>query len=321
MRVAVGVDSEGTVVGITIVDHKETAAYFQRVTQTGLPEALVGKKYSDPFSPGEDVDAVTGATMTVTALAESISSCARRVAGTQLNLTVPPENITPVKFGLPEITLICLFAAALLNQTAGRKRMKLIRWICLLTGFVVVGWMLNAQLTLTNINSLLIGYWPPWQSHLYWYLLIAGVLIVPLTTGKNPYCRAICPFGAAQQCLALIGDAKPRLSPRRRRYLRWTPRILAWAAILLALTYRNPALANYEVYGTLFDLIGSHFQFGLLAVVLVASLFITRPWCNYLCPIRPVTDYLHLGRNAVRRTVSSTPKRPAANGGREETEP
>ncbi len=308
MCVAVGVDSEGTVERITIVDHQETTAYFQRVTQTNLPESLIGKKCFDPFSPGQDVDAVTGATMTVAALAESVSSGARRVAGTQLNLPVPPENVVPAKFGLPEITLICLFAAALLNQTVGLRRKKLIRWFCLLTGLVVLGWMLNAPLTLTNISSLLIGYWPQWQSHFYWYLLIAGVLIVPLATGKNAYCRAICPFGATQECLAVIGGAKPRFSPRWRRYLRWTPRILAWAAIVLALTYRNPALANYEVYGTLFDLIGSHLQFGLLAVVLVASLFITRPWCNYLCPIRPVTDYLHLGRRVARRMVGGPRK-------------
>ena len=321
MRVAVAVDSEGTVEGITIIDHQETTAYFQRVTQTNLPESLVGKKYSDPFSLGQDVDAVTGATMTVIALAESVSSGARSVAGTQLNLPVPPEDAAPVKFGLPEITLICLFAAALLNQTAGLKRKKLIRWVCLLVGLVVLGWMLNAQLTLTNINSLLIGYWPQWQFHLYWYLLIAGVLILPLVTGKNPYCRAICPFGAAQECLAVIGDAKPRFSPRWRRYLRWAPRILAWAAILLALTYRNPALANYEVYGTLFDLIGSQFQFGLLAVVLVACLLIIRPWCNYLCPIRPVTEYLLLARSVTRRTVSDRQGPLVANRDHEKSEP
>jgi len=320
MRVAVGVDSDGAIEGIAVVDHQETAAYFQRVTQTNLPKSLLGKKYSAPFSPGRDVDTVTGATMTVMALAESVRSGARRVAGTQLNLPLPPEHIAPVKFGLPEITLLCLFLAALLNQTVGIKRKKLIRWVCLLTGLLVLGWMFNAQLTLTNVNSLIIGYWPHWQSHLYWYLLIAGVLIVPLVTGKNPYCRAICPFGAAQECLAAIGDAKPRFSPRWRRYLRWAPRILAWAAVLLAVTHRNPALANYEIYGALFDLIGSHFQFGLLAVVLVASLFITRPWCNYLCPIRPVTDYLHLGRNVARRTVRGRPGPVLGNSDHEKSE-
>lgn len=303
MYVAVGVDMDGAVKGITVVDHQETKAYFQRVIRSNLPESLLGKTYSDPFSPGSDVDAVTGATMTVTALAESVRSGARSVAGTELNLSLPPKEIARITFGLREIALLCLFAAALLSQTIVLKRKRLIRWVCLLTGLVVLGWMYNVPLTLTNVNSLLLGYWPQWQSHLYWYVLCAGVLIIPLVTGRNPYCHAICPFGAAQGCLAVIGGAKPRFSLRWRRYLRWTPRILAWAVILLALTHRNPALAAYEVYGTLFDLVGSHSQFGLLVVVLVASLFITRPWCNYLCPIRAITDYLRLGRQAARRAV------------------
>jgi len=301
MRVAVGIDPKGTVVGITIVDHQETAAYFQRVMGAEFPESLLGKKYSDPFSPGLDVDAVTGATMTVTAMAESVRYGAHSVAGSQLDLPLPPREAVPVKIGLPELTLLCLFGTLLVSRGVRLKRKRFLRWICLLTGLVVLGFMYDAPITLTNVNSLLIGYWPRWQSHLYWYLLMAGVLLVPLATGRNPYCNAICPFGAAQHCLASVGGAMPRFSPRWRAWLRWIPRLLAWGAVLLALVYRNPALGNYEVYGTLFDLIGSHLQFGLLAVVLVASLFITRPWCNYLCPIRAVTEYLRLVRKWIRQ--------------------
>jgi len=307
MKVVVGINLEGNVVGLTVVEHQETAAYFQRAGQTGLPENLIGKKYSDPFIPGQDIDAVTGATMTVTAMADSVSAGARSVAGNALNLPLPPKAVAPIKFGLPEITLLSLFGVALFSQTRRLRRNKLVRWICLLTGLVVLGFMVNGPLTLTNVSSLLIGYWPAWQSHLYWYLLIVGVLVLPLVIGRNLYCGSICPFGATQQCLGAIGGAKSRrLSARWRARLRWIPRILAWAAILIALTYRNPALVSYEVYGTLFGLVGSHFQFGLLAAVLVASLFIKRPWCNYLCPIRGVTDLVKLGfRRPVKRTQAS----------------
>jgi len=303
MRVAVGVDLTGNVERIAIVDHRETAAYFQRVLGSGLLEDLQGKRYSDPFQLDRDVDAVTGATMTADAVAQSVCRAARNVAGDRLNLPLPPLASTPIKFGLPEITLLSLYGLAFAGYTGRLKRKRLLRWVSLVTGLVVLGFLYNAPLTLTNVNSLLMGYWPGWQSHVYWYLLIGGVLIVPAATGRNPYCNGICPFGAAQRCLAVAGGAKPRISPRYRAYLRWAPRILAWAAILLALVYRNPALANYEVYGALFDVVGSYFLFGLLAIVLVASLFIRRPWCNYLCPIRAVVDYLRFGRKWVRSTL------------------
>ncbi len=300
MRVAVGVSPAGIVDGITIVDHQETAAYFRRAQHAGLPKCLVGKAYSDSFSIGHDVDAVTGATRTAGALAGSVRTGARRIAGAQLDLPLPPVTTTPVKFGLPEITLLCLYALGFASYARRLKWKKQVRWVSLVIGLIVLGFMYNAQLTLTNVNSLLLGYWPSWQIHIYWYLLVLGVLFVPLLTGKDPYCSSICPFGAAQQCLAAIGNAKPRIRPGYRAYLRWAPRLLAWVAVLLALVYRNPSVANYEVYGALFHVVGSFFQFGLLAVVLVASLFITRPWCNYLCPVHAVTDFLRFGRKWVR---------------------
>ena len=49
----------------------------------------------------------------------------------------------------------------------------------------------------------------------------------------------------------------------------------------------------------------------LLALVLIASLVVTRPWCNYLCPIGAVTDFLRFSHWQVRRRAkqSGTPLR------------
>ena len=65
---------------------------------------------------------------------------------------------------------------------------------------------------------------------------------------------------------------------------------MTWAAIVIALLLRNPGLTSYEIFGTLFSLTGSMMQFILLGIVLIAALFIRRPWCAYLCPLGPVTD-------------------------------
>jgi polyferredoxin len=78
--------------------------------------------------------------------------------------------------------------------------------------------------------------------------------------------------------------------------LRWTQRFLAWAVILAALLFRNPGHFTYEVFGTFFTLTGAVLQFALLGVVLIASLFLLRPWCNFLCPIRATSDYIRMLR-------------------------
>jgi polyferredoxin len=165
--------------------------------------------------------------------------------------------------------------------------------------------------TLSDINKILLGFWPAWQTHLYWYLLIGGILFVFTADNKNPYCEWFCPFGAAQECMAALGDARTVSPGRFRKFLLWTQRGLAWLAILLALIYRNPGLSSYEIFGALFDFIGSSWQFALLGIILVASIFIRRPWCNYLCPIRPVTDLYRTFRKWIIETWKRTIRKSA----------
>ena len=59
-------------------------------------------------------------------------------------------------------------------------------------------------LTISRVSSFLLGFWPQWQTNLYWYLLIGGVLFIATADNKNAYCAWFCPFGAAQECMAAI---------------------------------------------------------------------------------------------------------------------
>jgi hypothetical protein len=82
--------------------------------------------------------------------------------------------------------------------------------------------------------------------------------------------------------------------------------VLGYAAIVLALIFRNPARFNYEVFGTFFNLAGTYFQYALLAVVLVTSLFIIRSWCNYICPLRAVADYVRMMRHWMKNEPTNS---------------
>ena len=157
----------------------------------------------------------------------------------------------------------------------------------------------NRPLTISSINQLLLGFFPVWQTNLYWYLLLGGIFFVFTVDNKNPYCEWFCPFGAAQECLGVVGGAKTRSPGRFKLLLTWVTRILAWLAVVVALIFRNPGLTSYEVFGTLFDLTGTTFQFAVLGIILLSSLFIRRPWCTYLCPLRPVTDLYRAFRRRI----------------------
>lgn len=312
LRAAVAVDQTGAIIGVTIADDKETPAWMDRVLASDLLSSLTGKSYEDEFTLGSDVDGVTGATCTARALAETASAGARRAAAA---FDLPVAELDPPKivFGLPEIVLILLFAIGFVGHRNRFPYTKQARWVSMITGLIVIGFLYNSPVTLAYITKLVLGYWPQWQTNLYWYFLIGGILFVFTVDNKNPYCQWCCPFGAAQDCMGAIGGAKSRTPIQFQRLLIWLQRLLTLAAILLGVWYRNPGLASYELFGTLFELLGSSVQFIALGLVLIASLFVKRPWCNYLCPIRPVTDLIRLIRLTVKeRWQKAQPRTPAA---------
>ena len=73
------------------------------------------------------------------------------------------------------------------------------------------------------------------------------------------------------------------------KLLLWLQRGLVILAVSLALIYRNPSFTSFEIFGTMFRLTGSNYQFMLLAVIVLLSLFLYRPWCRYLCPLHKNT--------------------------------
>jgi polyferredoxin len=140
---------------------------------------------------------------------------------------------------------------------------------------------------------------------MYWYLLLAGVLLPVILNGKSPYCSNVCPLGATQQILVKVGGARVEIPPKYSHCLKLVQWTLAWAAIMCALLLRNPSVMSYEISATFFSVIGRNWQFILLGVVLILSLFVTRPWCNYLCPVRAVADYIRLLRRCFKRQDAS----------------
>jgi hypothetical protein len=295
LTMAIAVSPEGQILGSAVAVHKETPSWMERVLDKDYLAKLLGKDYNDPFELGTDLDGITGATYTTRAMAEATLDASRSVA-IFAGLPVDPQPKPRIVIGVPEIVLVALFAVGYIGKRPNFKYKKLIRWGSMLTGLLVLGFLYNSPLTITYINKLLLGFWPQWQTNLYYYLLIGGIIFVFSVDNKNPYCEWFCPFGAAQECMGAFGGAKVRSPGRYRDFLKWLQRGLAWAAILLALLFRNPGIASFEIFGTLFELLGSGVQFALLGIVLITSLFIRRPWCTYLCPLHPVEEFIRMTR-------------------------
>lgn len=299
LELAVATNLNGEITGLHVVNHKETPGWFNRVMSANLLESLAGKSHGDHFQLGDGVDSVTGATYTSRALAEAAMN-GNQAAARELGLTVTEAKAPSIQIGVPEVTVLALFIAGYIGHRRGFKYKKQVRWGSMLVGLIVLGFIYNIPITVAYFCKLLLGYWPAWQTNLYWYLLLGGLIFVVTADNKNPYCEWFCPFGAAQECMGAIGGAKVYAMRRHRNWLAWVQRSLALAAILLGIYFRNPGTASFEVFGTLFSFFGSTFQVMVLALVLIVALFVKRPWCTYLCPIHPIVEFIRVMRQWVR---------------------
>lgn len=298
LEVAVATDLNGEIIGLHVANHKETPSWFDRVMKRDFLELLTGKSYIDRFKLGEDVDSVTGATYTSRALAEAVMK-GNQAAARELNFEVAEQESPSVQFGIPEIAVLSLFVVGFIGHRRGFKYKKQARWGSMLAGLIILGFIYNIPITVAYFGKLILGYWPQWQTNLYWYFLLGGLLFVVTADNKNPYCEWFCPFGAAQECMGLIGGAKVYSLRKYRNWLAWIQRSLALAAILLGVFFRNPGIASFEVFGTLFSLFGTTLQIAVLALVLIVAMFVKRPWCNYLCPIDPIVEFIRIMRQWV----------------------
>lgn len=293
LTLMVGTDPNGGIVGVKVVTNRETPNFFHQLDIHDFYDQFTGKNYSGQFSVGSDIDGVSGATLSSEAVAQSIRAAVRGIATNAIAGAEIPPLQESVKFGLPEVALIALFVVSFILHRIKQPRIKKAgRWIVLLTGVVVLGFVLNKPFTLSNVITLLSGYWPDWHNNLYWFLLLGGIFLVTIIQGKNPYCSWFCPFGATQEILASLTGAKAYQPRNLYSKLHWLQRALSFSAIVLGLALRQPGVASYEPFGTLFDLKGSWPQWLLLGLVLFGSLVIYRPFCTYICPLDPVVSYI-----------------------------
>ena len=88
IKMLVGMDTAGVLAGIVVTEHREPYGYFS-VDLAEFSEQFESKNVRDRFRVGDDVDAITRATITVTSASRAIRNSARRIA--RAYLTPPSE--------------------------------------------------------------------------------------------------------------------------------------------------------------------------------------------------------------------------------------
>lgn len=274
-------------VGIRMRTSYDTPEYVQRLQdQPSFWQDLAGipvEKWPDLDYREKRLEGVSGATQTSYAVVESIR---RRLT----SLKNEPNETFQFRFA-PEGILLAFFLASLwMNFGAWRRhrgRRRVWQWI-LIAG---LGLYLGQFLTLAWIAGWAReGYWL--SSNVWIPLFMLGCLAVPLFSGKSHYCRSLCPHGAAQEQLLLVGKFRRQMSASLRRKLRSLPALLLIAAWLLALKKPGFDLTMLEAFDGWVLWVGAGISFALAILGLLASLFWPMAYCRFACPTGALLKFL-----------------------------
>ena len=150
-----------------------------------------------------------------------------------------------------------------------------------------------------SFTSMLTGSAIPYKK-LTMLLFISGLSII----GSKLFCGWVCPIGALQELVNKIPVSfKTKLSFKVTNSIRAS---LFIVSLIMVLTIGSDLFADYNILNP-FELF--EWEFGLvlafsIGVVLIASIFVYRPYCYLICPVGLLTwllEYVSIFRMKVDR--------------------
>ena len=279
---------------VEICENRETRGYLNKVINSGYLDLWDGLTPKEAAT--HNVDAVSGCTFTSIAVAQSLQIRMQDLSKEKGKITIDSKLLA---------RQICIVLVTILSAICffNPNKTKILRYVTLLLSIAILGFWTNSLLSLALFynwmtNGISLAIQLP--------LLIIAVLaiLLPLFTKKSFYCQYLCPFGAAQEFVGVIGQKakgnRQKTSSVKskvfnffvvfRKVILLVLLLIVALGVGLDLSVVEPfPIFNYQSIG-----------FGVAifaAVIIVASVFIKKPWCNYLCPTGTLLESFRRLRN------------------------
>ncbi len=278
--VGVRIKEDAKIHEVMLLDNRETPAFRQKIEDANFPAQFEGKHVADDFLAGVDIDMVSGASITTMAGTQAVRKAAH-IAATQHFKLEPKWKKAPWKFGLDEILILMIFVLAFIPAVYAKKPWS---YIYLAATIVIVGFYLNASISISSFGGLVMGFIPPFKTHIIWWVLAMGTVVAAIVTGKNVWCFRICPFYGIEYILGKIGGGKMKPSTAILKRSKFIANFLLWLSLMTIFLSSNPALGSYEPFAMMFSLTGVGIQWFILPLALIGSFFMSTFWCRFFCP-------------------------------------
>ncbi len=299
MNLAIYADTAGRLINFHIIRSNETPAYLDLLSRPDAPrgvppgtndmtwyDRLNGRKLFQP-QPFADVHAVSGATVSSEAILSALETSGHRFASQALGYTLEPKLKERTRLAnLADSHGIYLMVAVTLALIVIYRGGFWSRLAVLCLNLVVGGIILNAQYSSEQIASIL-SLQTPALGLSGAFLLAIGIPLMAIFFG-NIYCGYICPFGAVQELLGYVVPErfKRPISVEAMQKARFVKYGVLFVVIIVFFFSRNRTTLAADPLISIFN-----FQFWqlsillIVAIALIGSIFYTRFWCMYLCPV------------------------------------
>lgn len=294
----IGIDIEGRVIGIAVHATFDTEEYVDYVREEDyFLQSFNGKTIEelatlDLFE--EQIEGVSGATMTSMAMADAIVARAATVEAPVVVEDVEEPSIGIRANDVGMIVIVCLGLMMTFTHLRGRRAIRIVYQVALVAYFLFV----NRDLLSQALFAGWAAHGVPWRLAPGLVLLAAASFAVPGLSKRQMYCHHVCPFGAAQQLSRRISPL--RWSPPRwlHKSLRVIPFALILLVILTAFGQLELNLAAMEPFDAFNWKLASWGSIAVALIGLLASCLTPMAYCQYGCPTGAVLGYVRMQERA-----------------------
>ena len=283
----IALDADAKVCKVVPLPNDETPRFFERVKKSDLFESWNGLTAAEAAT--KQVDAISGATFSSKSVIESMQ--ARMEFLGKIEPTVSQVDRRAL---IADCAFVLLLIVALFAYFWPAKIGKL-RYAILLASILILAFWQGRILSMAQFMTWLLNGVPfPAQWALARLLCLA--ILLPMIFGKAFYCSWLCPFGAAQVLLGAVNKKKIKIGAKLLKWLAYL-RSAVLIGVLLAMAFGLAIdFASFEPF-TVFHPTTAPIVALILGIVsLVLSLFISRPWCRFICPLGALLENVRLPR-------------------------
>jgi len=285
IEMLVGIDPQGVITKVHVLSHSETSSYMNKLD--AFLEQFRGKGLNDAFELGKDIDGISRATITSTAITLAVSKSLKEASRQVLQREAVKAVTAKKPFPWDQVIVpIILFAIAIAGIVSHQQK---VRWIALIGGLMYFGLIKSTMVSVVHFVNIDLMSFPSFEQSPLWYMLMGSTILTTFLFGMV-FCGSLCPFAAVQEILYNLAHRKKKLpqralSNRVDQQTRYAKYLVLFAVIVVSAALGNSSAAGIEPFLTLFTLHGTTLAWSLLVFMLFLSFFHFRFWCKYLCPV------------------------------------